>query len=99
MFEKTKIKSKFVGSKKTHYMENIGLGLELMLVGMVTVFIILLIVIYGSQLLIKIVNKVAPAEAPAPKRQAEGEDLRPVFEAAVNQLTQGKGHLTNVTKL
>ena len=49
-------------------MENIGLGLELMLVGMVTVFIILLIVIYGSQLLIKIVNKVSPAEAPAPKR-------------------------------
>ena len=80
-------------------MGNIGLGLELMLIGMVTVFIILLIVIYGSQLLIKIVNKVAPAETPAPKRQAEGEDLRPVFEAAVSQLTEGKGHLTNVTKL
>ena len=43
-------------------MENIGTGLMLMVVGMATVFLILLIVIYLSQLLIKIVNKVAPEE-------------------------------------
>ena len=40
-------------------MENIELGLLLMVVGMVTVFVILLIVIWLSQLLISIVNKVA----------------------------------------
>lgn len=45
-------------------MENIELGLLLMVVGMVTVFVILLIVIWLSQLLISIVNKVAPEEAP-----------------------------------
>ena len=38
-------------------MENIELGLLLMVVGMVTVFVILLIVIWLSQLLISIVNK------------------------------------------
>ncbi|HCY73148.1 MAG TPA: oxaloacetate decarboxylase [Rikenellaceae bacterium] len=79
-------------------MENLGLGLQLMLIGMVTVFIILMIVIYGSQLLIKIVNKVAPAENEKPHGNTE-EDLTPVFEAAVEQITGGKGRLTKVTKL
>ncbi len=41
-------------------MENIGVGLMLMVVGMATVFVILLIVIYLSKYLITIVNKVAP---------------------------------------
>lgn len=46
-------------------MENIELGLLLMVVGMVTVFVILLIVIWLSQLLISIVNKVAASEPPS----------------------------------
>lgn len=45
-------------------MENIGVGLMLMVVGMATVFVILLIVIYLSKYLITVVNKVAPEEAP-----------------------------------
>ena len=43
-------------------MENIGVGLMLMVVGMATVFVILLIVIYLSKYLITVVNKVAPEE-------------------------------------
>lgn len=43
-------------------MENIGTGLMLMVVGMATVFVILLIVIWLSQFLIKVVNKIAPEE-------------------------------------
>ena len=50
-------------------MENIGLGLQLMLVGMVTVFAILIIVINFSKLLIVIINKVAPEEATTVKKQ------------------------------
>ena len=38
-------------------MENIGVGLMLMVVGMATVFVILLIVIYLSKYLITVVNK------------------------------------------
>ncbi|MGM9788297.1 MAG: OadG family protein [Candidatus Cryptobacteroides sp.] len=79
-------------------MENIGLGLQLMLIGMITVFLILLIVIFGSQLLIKIVNKIAPEESPKASSKSE-DDLKPVFEAAVREITSGKGRLTNVTKL
>lgn len=49
-------------------MENLEIGLLLMVVGMATVFVILLIVIYLSQLLIKLVNKVAPEEEPKKKQ-------------------------------
>lgn len=47
---------------------NLETGLLLMVVGMATVFVILLIVIYLSQLLIKLVNKVAPEEEPKRSR-------------------------------
>ncbi len=43
-------------------MENIGLGLLLMVVGMATTFIILLIIIWLSNGLISLVNKFAPEE-------------------------------------
>ena len=56
-------------------MENIELGLLLMVVGMVTVFVILLIVIWLSQLLISIVNKVAPEEAPKKKVAADRKSV------------------------
>ena len=48
-------------------MENIGVGLLLMVVGMCTVFLILLIVIWISQFLISVVNKIAPEEEPKKK--------------------------------
>lgn len=50
-------------------MENIGTGLMLMVVGMATVFVILLIVIWLSQFLIKVVNKIAPEEEVKKKRK------------------------------
>ena len=78
-------------------MENIGLGLQLMLIGMITVFLILLIVIFGSQLLIKLINKIAPEESP--KVAKDEDNLRAVLEAAVREITSGKGSLTKVTKL
>lgn len=68
-----------------------------MLVGMITVFVILLIVIYGSRLLIKLINRIAPQQEQ--KKAPAGEDYSAVFEAAVAQLTQGKGKLTKITKL
>lgn len=81
------------------YMENLQLGFLLMLVGMVTVFIILLIVIYGSQALISLINKIAPAEPVKAKKSEQDENLNPVFEAAVEQITGGKGRLVKVTKI
>ena len=82
-------------------MEKLGLGLVLMIVGMLTVFLILLIVIFGSTLMIKIVNRITPAEAGKSASVAEAADplTRQVLEAAVAQLTGGKGRITNITTL
>ena len=53
-------------------MENIETGLLLMVVGMTTVFAILLIVIYLGKGLIVLVNKYAPEEIIAKKPVAAG---------------------------
>ena len=83
-------------------MENMGLGLELMGIGMVTVFAILLIVIFGSRLLITIINRIAPEESKPEKAAPAADDtaaVKPVLDAAVAQLTGGKGHIVKITKI
>lgn len=83
-------------------MSNLGFGFLLMAVGMVTVFLILLIVIYGSQLLVRLVNKIAPEEEKPVKdiaSEAVPASVKSVLDAAVAQLTGGKGHITKVTQI
>ncbi len=76
-----------------------------MIVGMCTVFLILGIVIQLGKGMIAVINKVAPAEESAPKKQTAPASApidaatRAVLEAAVQQLTGGKGRLSNVKKL
>lgn len=77
-----------------------------MVVGMVTVFCILLIVINLSKWLIMAVNKWAPEETAAPQPQAKGaaaavtdSKTLAIIQAAVTQITGGKGHVKNVTRL
>ncbi|MDE7378279.1 MAG: OadG family protein [Paraprevotella sp.] len=87
-------------------MENIGIALQLMVVGMATVFIILMIVIQLGKLLIGIVNKVAPEEAQAPARQTKAAaptavdaQTMAVIQAVVGQITGGKGAVKNVERV
>jgi len=83
-------------------MENLPFGLLLMVAGMVTVFAILLIVIYGSRLLIAIVNKIVPPEETAAKADKPGSvssEAKAVLEAAVKEITGGKGHIVKITRL
>ena len=83
-------------------MEKISIGLELMGIGMVTVFAILLIVIFGSRLLITVINRIAPEESKPEKAAPAADDtaaVRPVLDAAVAQLTGGKGHIVKITKI
>ena len=77
-----------------------------MVVGMVTVFCILLIVINLSKWLIMAVNKWAPEETAAPQPQAKSaaatvtdSKTLAIIQAAVTQITGGKGHVKNVTRL
>lgn len=84
-------------------MENIGVGLLLMVVGMCTVFLILLIVIWISQFLISVVNKIAPEEEPKKKPVASGSSTdagaMDAIKAAVEILTAGKGQVIKIEKL
>lgn len=82
-------------------MDNIGIGIQLMVVGMTTVFLILLVVIYGGKLLINTVNRVAPEEvvvkkgATASAPQAVDANTMNVLQEVVKQLTGGKGHVAS----
>ena len=85
-------------------MDNITFGIQLMIVGMSTVFLILLIVIWGGKLLIKAVNKFAPEETEAPKKgkptpQTADDTTMEVLRQVVSQITGGKGHISSVRRI
>ena len=85
-------------------MENLGIGFELMVVGMSTVFLILLIVIWGGKLLINVVNKIAPEEIATPKKgtatsaAVDGSTMA-ILQQIVSQITGGKGHVASAKKI
>lgn len=81
-------------------MNNLANGIQLMLIGMVTVFIILTIVIYGSKLLITIINRLAPEEPERAKgKEASGTVPTAILEAAVAQITAGTGKIIKITEI
>lgn len=82
------------------------LGLQLLIVGMLTVFAILLIVIFGGKLLIKFVNMVAPEEVVSAKKKlattATGvvdPSTMAILQEVVKQVTGGKGRLESAKKV
>ena len=90
-------------------MENIETGLLLMIVGMTTVFAILLIVIYLGKGLIVLVNKYAPEEIivkkqVTPQRQATPaagitNQTTAAIVSAVSIVTGGKGKVVKIEKM
>lgn len=84
-------------------MEFLGLAIQLMVVGMVTVFIILMIVIQLGKWLIQAVNKFAPPETVAvktsPTAQAIDAQTMSVIQAAIKEITGGKGHIKKAERL
>ena len=80
-------------------MENLETAFLLMVVGMATVFVILLIVIYLGKLLISLVNKYAPEEVVPAKQASRVPAAIPGNILAVNVVTQGKGKVSKVEKL
>lgn len=85
-------------------MENLNIALLLMVVGMTTVFAILLIVIYLGKGLIALVNKYAPEEIIPVKSVTNGPASIPgnilaAISAAVTVVTQGKGKIVKVEKI
>ncbi|MBO4673796.1 MAG: OadG family protein [Bacteroidaceae bacterium] len=82
-------------------------ALQLLVVGMVTVFLVLLIVINLGKLLIWAVNKWAPEETVAKKMalttnkaiESIDANTKAIIDATINQITGGKGRASKITKL
>lgn len=79
-----------------------NIGITLMVVGMVTVFSVLLIIIALSNLLINIVNKVAPEEQEKAKAVQASRPVSPevmeIIRLTVSKITNGKGSVAEVIK-
>lgn len=85
-------------------MENLNTALMLMVVGMATVFAILLVVIYLGKALIALVNKYAPEEVVPAKAAANGPapipaNIMAAISAAVAVVTHDKGKVAKVEKI
>ncbi len=82
-------------------MENLSLGLLLMVVGMPTVFLILLIIIYLGKGLIAFVNRFIPEEIILKNNDSESgipDRVKRIIAAAVSEATKGKGIVTTIEK-
>ena len=82
--------------------ESIQLALTLMIIGMITVFIILLLVVVGGKVLISAVNRFgAEVEKIKPAVPSNEEEEIPVaiLTAVVQHLSNGRGTITRIEKL
>lgn len=85
-------------------MEGLGDAVTLMVIGMATVFTVLLLVIMTAKFLINIVNKYIPEEAKPEQRSAgSASAIDPqttqAIEMAIAKLTNGKGKVESISKL
>ena len=85
-------------------MSGVGDALTLMVIGMCTVFIVLLLVIGIGKCLIWIVNNFCPEEVAAPVAKSSSSSVvdpatAEAIAKAVAQLTGGKGKVESISKL
>jgi oxaloacetate decarboxylase gamma subunit len=80
---------------------NIQLGFQLLLVGMLSVFFILGIVVGLGKVLILTVNKYSPQINKQYERQTNSIDQKQVvvLSSVVELVTQGKGVITSINKI
>lgn len=86
-------------------MDNFMEALKLMGVGLITVFLVLLLIIWLGNLLIKLVNKIAPEEEKVVKKSAPSASaaIDPQVMQAINKAvelaTNGKGRVEKIEKI
>jgi oxaloacetate decarboxylase gamma subunit len=85
--------------KKQKMNSDLGTALTLLLVGMVTVFAVLTLVVLVGQIMIGVVNRWMPVvQTVAPKNEVSQQTMA-VLAATVDQITAGKGRISNIEKL
>ena len=72
-------------------------GITLMVIGMVTVFAVLLFIIFVSKGLIFIVNNIIPETSE--KKSQIPDDICEVINKTVFQITGGRGKVTNIQEI
>lgn len=87
-------------------MENINEALSLLLVGLITVFVILYLVVLIGNLVIRLTNRFMTAEPMAVKKEIAAGKARPTNPAkiaaviaAVEAITGGKGRVEKIDKI
>lgn len=78
------------------------MAFTLLLIGMITVFVVLLLVVAVGNLLIFFVNKYLPSTHPKPDDSPLGTISHPklaVLSAVVEQVTEGRGNITKIEKI
>ncbi|MFA5326663.1 MAG: OadG family protein [Prolixibacteraceae bacterium] len=86
-------------------MNDMGIALELLVVGMVTVFVILSLVVILGNLIIRFVNHFMPEVRKVATQLTEAavSEISPkkmaVIVSAVNTVTKGSGRVTKIEKL
>jgi len=79
--------------------EGLYIALELMAIGMTTVFTILGLVVLGGRIMIILVNRFAPVEAiPTANSGGINSSTIAAITAAVEATTLGRGKITQITK-
>ncbi len=83
-------------------MQPINEAVSIMVVGIITVFFILFVIVFIGNLLIRLLNKYLPEVVVEPKltpTNNNSEKTHAAIAAAIDLVTKGKGKITNITKI
>ena len=80
-------------------MDTLAEAFSILVVGMITVFFILYMIVVIGDVIIRLSNRYLPEVVHAPKRKSNTSDsTHAAIEAAISLVTQGTGKATNITK-
>jgi oxaloacetate decarboxylase gamma subunit len=83
-------------------MENIDEALSLLVIGMITVLIILVMVVFIGNLVIRLTNRFIPVKTQLEEPATPGHKIQPkklaTLVAAVDIVTNGKGKIERIDK-
>ena len=82
--------------------ESLQTALSLMIIGMFTVFVVLLLVVWGGKFLIFLTNKFLSGETlskPVGSESRKNTKTLVVLTAVVEHITSGKGRIQSIKKL
>ena len=73
------------------YMSDLTIALQILIIGMLSVFVILSLVVLTGQLLIRIVNRISISTSTVTPLQDDDQQEIVAIIAAVDAITEGKG--------